>query len=75
MTSVCTLPEGGSVTVGIGDSTRTFHAGDRLDLDAVAVPAAGARKAATWREVLGEHAAAFAPAEQPKRAAAAPEKG
>lgn len=77
MMSVCTLPEGGSITVNIGDSTRTFRGGDRIDLGAVAVPATGSRPAESWRDVLIEHAASFAPeapADTPKRGAAAPAK-
>lgn len=85
MMSICTLPEGGSVMVHLGDSTRTFRKGDRVDFDAIAVPAKlpakdgeKARPAETWRDVLGEFTAAFEPeAAQPeitKRAAAAPAK-
>lgn len=59
MQSICVLPPGGSITVGIGDSGRTFRGGDRIDLDAIAVPARENRPAETWRDVLGEHLAAF----------------
>jgi hypothetical protein len=54
MSVICTLPEGGVVTVQFAESGRSFRRGDRVDLDAIAAPGV------TWREALGAHAdAAF----------------
>jgi hypothetical protein len=65
-TFICTLPPGGSITVGIGDTGRTFRGGDAVDLEAIAVPASKDRPAETWRQVLGEHASAFTESADPQ---------
>lgn len=53
--ATCTLPDGGTIAVQSKDAGRVFHGGDRIDLDAIAVAADGARRPMTWGEVLGHH--------------------
>jgi hypothetical protein len=62
MKFICTLD---AVTVRVGEHSRTFRAGETVDLSAEAAPGV------TWREALGEHAAAFTTPEIPKATAAA----
>lgn len=59
---VCTLPEGGSISVQFANGTggRTFRRGDAVELDAEATPGH------TWREALCEHVRAFAEQGDPK---------
>lgn len=51
--AICTLPEGGSISVQFAETGRTFRQGDAVDLDAAAAPGV------TWREALGHHVSAF----------------
>lgn len=54
MSVICTLPEGGSITVQFAETGRTFRRGDTVDLDALAP------NGQPWRDALGDHASAFA---------------
>jgi hypothetical protein len=54
-TAVCKVPEGSTITVQAGERSRAFSAGDRVDLDALAMPAADGRPAVTWGDALGHH--------------------
>ena len=65
--AICRLPEGVGITVQGADMGRTFRAGDRVDLEAIAVQAAGERPASTWREILGHHVADHFELEAPAR--------
>lgn len=48
--------ESGTVAVqGIGDQSRTFGPGSRVDLDEVVVAAGGTRKAQTMGDALGAY--------------------
>lgn len=51
--ATCTLPLGGTVTVQLGETGRTFIGGDTVDLSAEAAPGL------TWRDALGFHADVF----------------
>jgi TolB-like protein len=53
--AICRLPDGGSITVQAAERGRVLRAGDRVDLDAVLVPAAATAAAHTWADALGHH--------------------
>ena len=53
MKSICTLPDGATLSVQFADTGRAFRHGDALELDAQAAPGL------TWRDALGAHVAHF----------------
>lgn len=73
---ICTLPEGGDITLHVGELTRSYRRGDVEDLDRVLVPSRPAssgheaRQAVTVADALGEHIEHFEPVGEDAHAAA-----